>query len=394
MKVFPIPTALVDNPLGAPLLDKITRILAQQFCILSYNRARQRRKLVRSLDDWSILINEAEMVDSLIDQKQRERTKRGHIPENVTYWWSSWVVSQTFPLLRQYLQLGFELELYQHSEYPMIYWYLDYLLGMQIRTQIQMRDATKHYTGVPISSGARRPVADRRAGGRGKHAGARKEPTGPGSTLANLDFSARQLIVYAHHQLAQGLYRLLVAISAQQGRSLTDRTDGSEYGSLENRFFSRFGGFQRLTNPPALHPEHFVNLTNDLIKKYQGAEGIYKSAVDALHEAKAALEMAIAHTYPPPLNLVQDLKKLVHVTEGNLVTISSQLGSFNPSQTPTTALKAMHYDFSGHASYPVISFQDKEEKKSARRKKKKAGGKIEVKMSEAEGKQNDNGQTE
>jgi hypothetical protein len=34
------------------------------------------------------------------------------------------------------------------------------------------------------------------------------EPTGPGSTLATLDFSARQLSTYAHHQLAQGLYRV------------------------------------------------------------------------------------------------------------------------------------------------------------------------------------------
>jgi hypothetical protein len=68
---------------------------------------------------------------------------------------------------------------------------------------------------------------------------------------------------------------------------------------------SRFGGFQRLINPPALHPDHYINLTNELIEKYKNAEGIYKSASDAFKEAKAALSMAIAHAYPPPPVLVE-----------------------------------------------------------------------------------------
>jgi hypothetical protein len=55
-------------------------------------------------------------------------------------------------VMRQYLLSGFDLGLYHPAEYPMIYWYLDYLLGMHIRTQVQMRDATKQQTGVTMSS--------------------------------------------------------------------------------------------------------------------------------------------------------------------------------------------------------------------------------------------------
>lgn len=390
MKAFPLPTGVVEHALGVSTLDKIGRVLAQQFRILSYNRARQRRKLLRSLDDWSVLVHDADMVDALIDQKQRERMKRG-MPEGVTYWWSSWVVSQTFPVLRQYLLSGFDLGLYQPAEYPMIYWYLDYLLGMHIRTQVQMRDATKQQTGTTMSSGARRPVAERRAAaGRGK-AGARKqpagkvaneaEPTGPGSTLATLDFSARQLTTYAHHQLAQGLYRFLVGLGVHQGRSLTDKTDGSEYGSLENRFFSRFGGFQRLVNPPALHPDHYINLTNELIEKHRTAEGIYTSASDAFKEAKAALGMAVSHAYPPPPVLVEELKNLAQVVEANLATVTALLKDMeSPNAPKSIATKVVNYDFAINKHYPVVSVKDKGaatkegEKKKANRRKKKKGG--------------------
>lgn len=69
MKMFPLPAGVVDHSLGSSLLDKLVRVrpcplspyhaanyqlttmpvclqvLGQQFRILSYNRARQRRKV-------------------------------------------------------------------------------------------------------------------------------------------------------------------------------------------------------------------------------------------------------------------------------------------------------------------------------------------------------------
>ncbi len=154
--------------------------------------------------------------------------------------------------------------------------------------------------------------------------------------------------------------QFLVGLGVHQGRSLTDKTDGSEYGSLENRFFSRFGGFQRLVNPPALHPDHYINLTNELIEKHRTAEGIYTSASDAFKEAKAALGMAVSHAYPPPPVLVEELKNLAQVVEANLATVTALLKDVeSPNAPKSIASKVVDYDFAINKHYPVVSVKDK-----------------------------------
>jgi hypothetical protein len=154
--------------------------------------------------------------------------------------------------------------------------------------------------------------------------------------------------------------QFLVGLGVHQGRSLTDKTDGSEYGSLENRFFSRFGGFQRLVNPPALHPDHYINLTNELIEKHRTAEGIYTSASDAFKEAKAALGMAVSHAYPPPPVLVEELKNLAQVVEANLATVTALLKDMeSPNAPKSIASKVVNYDFAINKHYPVVSVKDK-----------------------------------
>jgi hypothetical protein len=39
-------------------------------------------------------------------------------------------------MMLRYLELGFQLRLYAGFEYSMLYWYLDYLLGVRLNCQV------------------------------------------------------------------------------------------------------------------------------------------------------------------------------------------------------------------------------------------------------------------
>ena len=175
------------------------------------------------------------------------------------------------------------------------------------------------------------------------------------------------------------LQQYLIALAVLQGRSLTDMTDGSEYGSLENRFYrsvvpphlppfprlgtaaadapmslrrSRFGGFQRLANPVALQPHHFVSTVDAVIERHgHSAAAICDRAVDVFKEARAAVDLAVGHTYPPPAAVVASLTQLRRVADANL----DAVGAVAKLDAPQAAKMAVHYDFGLCRHYPVIT---------------------------------------
>lgn len=99
--------------------------------IQGHNRARQREKLAQILDELTAFQSESEKVDLLLNKfTQKLDPAVCHIG-----FFSTWALYHVIRVMIQYLNSGFELELYSDHEYPYIYWYLyEFLYGWLIST--------------------------------------------------------------------------------------------------------------------------------------------------------------------------------------------------------------------------------------------------------------------
>lgn len=88
-------------------------VLFIQVC--GYNRARQRDKLVRLLDDFASLQDEAERVDSHLHELNPDESDRRP-------YFSTWVLYHCLRSMSIYILSGLELELYSLHEYIYIFW--------------------------------------------------------------------------------------------------------------------------------------------------------------------------------------------------------------------------------------------------------------------------------
>lgn len=95
--------------------------------ICGYNRARQRDKLVRLLDNFANLQDEAERLDAYL----HSLSIRDEIPrQRHLACFGTWVLYHCLRAMSLFLLSGLELELYSVHEYLYIFWYLyEFLFG-------------------------------------------------------------------------------------------------------------------------------------------------------------------------------------------------------------------------------------------------------------------------
>lgn len=140
VKLFCAPTVLIlrNNFTGsAPVkfcietffkycMNMYSFVMFIQIC--GFNRARQRDKLARLLDDFSSLQDEAERVDTYLYELNPDETDRRP-------YFSTFTLYHCLRAMAMYLLSGLELELYSVHEYMYIYWYLsDFLYNWIITT--------------------------------------------------------------------------------------------------------------------------------------------------------------------------------------------------------------------------------------------------------------------
>ncbi len=99
--------------------------------ICGHNRARQREKLAQILEELAALQDEAEKIDSYLNNlTQKSDPQCSHLG-----YYSTWVLYHILRVMIQYLLSGFELELYAPHEYSYIFWYLyEFLFGWMVST--------------------------------------------------------------------------------------------------------------------------------------------------------------------------------------------------------------------------------------------------------------------
>lgn len=87
--------------------------------IFGFNRARQRDKIARLLDNFASLQDEAERVDTFLHkQLNGESTSVGTCRTN----FGTWVLYHCLKAMSIFLLSGLELELYSVHEYLYVFW--------------------------------------------------------------------------------------------------------------------------------------------------------------------------------------------------------------------------------------------------------------------------------
>lgn len=86
--------------------------------IFGFNRARQRDKIARLLDNFASLQDEAERVDTFLHKQLNEEPSAGTCRTN----FGTWVLYHCLKAMAIFLLSGLELELYSVHEYLYIFW--------------------------------------------------------------------------------------------------------------------------------------------------------------------------------------------------------------------------------------------------------------------------------
>ncbi|KAL5211511.1 hypothetical protein ABZP36_022358 [Zizania latifolia] len=106
--------------------------------ILCTNTSWQRRKLGKSLQDWSTISIQLELALKREFGETRNVLPHENMCMRVSKQLLVWTREHTYWVAYRFLILGFELNLYSPSEYCMVYWYM-YVMLMKLIEQMQLR---------------------------------------------------------------------------------------------------------------------------------------------------------------------------------------------------------------------------------------------------------------
>lgn len=98
------------------LIEASSRPFSQLYRIMAFNRPRQRRALCHNLVDWEQLSKVLDVEEGTAKSDLSDRS----LPLRLSLF--RWAVLYKFKVIELIIQLGFELDLYQLHEYPLIYW--------------------------------------------------------------------------------------------------------------------------------------------------------------------------------------------------------------------------------------------------------------------------------
>ncbi|KAF5838431.1 Mak10 subunit, NatC N-terminal acetyltransferase-domain-containing protein [Dunaliella salina] len=238
-------------------LDQIVIASSNWAQSMLLNSCRQRRRLRRGLDDWANIYQHAlnaDMSEEFVAFTKRAQwawTPPKDEVEAMNEFYpgplSTWVECQTAASEALHLLLGFELDLYQPSEYAMVYWYCSVLLGVQ-RITSQVMHSYRCPAGGASKASMALPAKPGKKGNKGRAAT-------PPSPLPDASTARRQagLIMDAVRtellsSMCLGLVRLQLALKVAgivPDPILT-------FNSQRERFDQRFAAFH---TPPLVRPE-------------------------------------------------------------------------------------------------------------------------------------------
>ena len=278
--------------------------------IFCQHRARQRYKIVRSLDIFGELQQETERIDHHLGELTAKLDpQRQHLA-----CFGGWLLYYILQLMSEYVLLGFEYNLYSPFELHYIYWYLEYIYGWLHTT---LKSAEKLLMTVPVSTG------------KGKRKTKKKKELPK-------DKEREVAITHAKRLTCVGLMRGLEALILDHKIP----QPSFEVGSEELCFQHRFLPFASLATPQFFPYAEYIKLAG--VQNYKGRDvNLYEASARHFITARTAIE-----SIPHPDN---DLDCLLKTIKTNIVVMNlASKGHKRDSRLPPTL------DFTIHTHFPVI----------------------------------------
>uniref|UniRef100_A0A7I4CUE3 N-alpha-acetyltransferase 35, NatC auxiliary subunit n=1 Tax=Physcomitrium patens TaxID=3218 RepID=A0A7I4CUE3_PHYPA len=198
VKVFNVPQSVMANDHQTQAFTtQAARVTKQLLKIMCTNTAWQRRKLGRILQDWGNLLQQSKVTRDV----SIEGSQLGDEVIQTENMLTAWVAEQTCWVVRQFLMLGFQLDLYSLSEFCMVYWYLDHVLLSALHYKL----AKESQTTPAIDS----PDSVKKKGKKKKGSAALKQPKTPKD--GKFMYSVHLLQCYS--DLCKGFIWMLTALT-------------------------------------------------------------------------------------------------------------------------------------------------------------------------------------
>ncbi|KAK9471415.1 Mak10 subunit, NatC N-terminal acetyltransferase-domain-containing protein [Dipodascopsis tothii] len=262
--------APADAALAAQVADCLTSLEAAYESLFSYlcmNPPRLRQNLAYAVLQWDSLQVLAEVLEEdFAAADPAVRTARGPLRALPL---SSYVYSAKLELMWLVVLLGVRLDIYAPWEWPLMYWYGDYLLGTHAAHLDRMH---------AVAAGALEAEAARRGG--------RRRPAavdGLRQTLRRL--GALQVRVTLYKELCHAYVHLLAALAA--GGLLAGPRDSFTTGELQ--FGLRLKPFSTVGVPELPTYEYYADSGGALARNYPAAT-LLRAAGAAAADAKALAE--------------------------------------------------------------------------------------------------------
>lgn len=197
--------------------------------ILCTNTAWQRRKLGKSLQDWSTISIQLELALKREFGETRNVLDHENMCMRVSKQLLVWTQEQTYWVASRFLILGFELDLYSPSEYCMVYWYM-HVVFIKLIEKMQLRILASNENG-----------SARRKG--------KKKKDHSKDSARDAAFSSSCLLLQCYVLLSEGL-SMLLAVLRNEGKSFLLPTI---FNTEQERFLQHFDLLQK-----ARIPEHIT----------------------------------------------------------------------------------------------------------------------------------------
>lgn len=292
--------------------------------ICGFNRARQRDKLVRLLDDFVSLQDEAERMDVHLHTLAGKQSPAG-IPRQYLACFGTWVLYNSLRAMCSFLLSGLELELYSTHEYLYIFWYLyEFLFGWVV-SALTRADSFLSVDGAQNESSGGKKSKDQKKN--------RKNQKGAGKPYAN-----EILLNQALQNMCGGYYKGLAGF-------LKDDRIQQPLPMFDNeviRFNYRFAPFASFSTPPPVPYCEFRDMKTNLLRA--PSTDLYAAAAKHFFQARAFLEQ-----YPNPDAEINDILRVAKV---NCI-VFNLLANGHKKESKAKP----EFDFGTHRFFPIIKQQ-------------------------------------
>ena len=296
--------------------NKAAPVILDWLNVYGYHRSTHRQRMTQTLELFADLQIDADHMDKMLhdmEEKANPNSQRLNVSA-----FGCWVLNFLVQVMMEYLQIGFELNLYSPFEYHYIFWYIEYLLGWR-HTCVK---SAKHFHSI-----------ENNLLNKGKKKGKVKAKAAM-APVKELD--KEQHIVLIERLLCLGLVHELDALRMVDKL----RFPIFEWFSPHRSFVKRFIAFSPIVTPQLIPYATYHKLCGDAIANMNG-EMMFTAAGKQFDGVKSTAESQGT--------VSGELTQLLTVAKTNMViTKLAAQGHKKSSKLPA------EFDFSAHRHFPII----------------------------------------